>query len=251
MMNSKTPSIDPRHRAALKHIEHSLDYTFRQPALLRQALTHRSYATQNNERFEFVGDAILNYTVARMLFDAFPKLNEGELSRLRANLVNQEVLADIAQSMHLGDALFLGQGELKSGGFNRPSILADAVEALFAAISFDTDFECAEHTVRRLFAGRVRSASLDGGGKDAKTRLQEMLQAQRLPLPKYRIEAQSGQAHDIQFTVSCDLGELGHITRATAASRKVAEQECAKQALVWLEAQLRPRKPGGKRRPKP
>ncbi|MCP2039705.1 ribonuclease-3 [Neisseria sp. HSC-16F19] len=241
-MTRKTPKTDPRHTAALERIQNCLEYRFRQPELLHQALTHRSYAAKNNERFEFVGDAILNYTVARMLFDAFPKLSEGELSRLRANLVNQDVLADIAQSMHLGDALFLGQGELKSGGFNRPSILADAVEALFAAISFDAGFAAAEKTVRMLFAERVRSASLDGGGKDAKTRLQEMLQAERLPLPKYRIEAQSGQAHDIQFTVACDLGELGYIARATAPSRKAAEQECAKQALAWLEGQLQARK---------
>ena len=131
---------DPRKAAALRHLQQALGYEFLQLDLLKQALTHRSFAAKNNERFEFVGDAILNYTVAKMLFVAFPKLSEGELSRLRANLVNQDTLAEMALAMQVGDALYLGQGELKSGGFRRPSILADAMEAMFAAISFDADF---------------------------------------------------------------------------------------------------------------
>ncbi|MDU1346673.1 MAG: sugar nucleotide-binding protein, partial [Eikenella corrodens] len=156
--------------------------------------------------------------------DAFPGYSEGELSRLRANLVNQDVLAEIARSMGVGDALYLGVGELKSGGFDRPSILADAVEALLAAISFDADFAAAEQTVRRLFARRIANIDLSNQGKDPKTLLQEALQARRLPLPKYRIEHQSGEGCDARFDIACDLGELAHITRAQAASRRAAEQ---------------------------
>lgn len=229
---------DPRRQRALEHLQAGLGHTFARPELLKQALTHRSYAARNNERFEFVGDGILNYTVARMLFDAFPKCSEGELSRLRANLVNQDVLADIARRLAVGDALFLGPGELKSGGFDRPSILADAMEAMFAAISFDAGFNTAEAVVRRLFTERVQGASLNNQAKDPKTRLQEALQAQRFPLPKYRIDKQTGEGSDARFDVSCDLGELGHITYAQAHSRRAAEQDCAAQALAWLESRL-------------
>ncbi len=233
-----TMKTDPRHRAALAHIQRQLDYEFKRPELLRQALTHRSYAAQNNERFEFVGDAILNYTVAKMLFSAFPKLSEGELSRLRANLVNQDTLAEMALAMQVGDGLYLGPGELKSGGFRRPSILADAMEAMFAAISFDADFNRAEAVVRRLFAERVANINLSNSGKDAKTRLQEALQAQRLALPKYRILAQTGEAHEQEFEVECDLGELGYQGRARGGSRREAEQKAAEAALHWLQQWL-------------
>lgn len=228
----KTSPIKTR---ALQHIQQQLGHRFNNPALLTQALTHRSYSAQNNERFEFVGDSILNYTVAKMLFDAFPKLSEGELSRLRANLVNEGTLAEIALQMNIGDGLFLGTGELKSGGFKRPSILADAMEAMFAAVSFDADFAAAEQVVRRLFAGRVKTVDFKNQGKDNKTTLQEALQARRLALPKYRIEEQIGTANDSRFVISCDLGELGFICKAQGASRKTAEQEAAAEALKWLE----------------
>lgn len=220
---------------ALSHIERGLGYTFSDKGLLVRALTHRSFSAQNNERFEFVGDAVLNYTVAKMLYDAFPKLSEGELSRLRANLVNQEVLAEIALELDVGDALFLGPGELKSGGFNRPSILADAVEAMFAAVSFDAGFHEAEQTVRRLFGKRVRTIDLKNQGKDPKTLLQEALQARRFALPKYRIEAQKGEGSEALFDIACDLGELGFIAYAQAPSRRAAEQSAAKEAFAWLE----------------
>ena len=219
---------------ALQQIQRRLGYSFRQPDLLMRALTHRSFSAHNNERFEFVGDAILNYTIAKMLFEAFPDLSEGQLSRLRANLVNQETLAEIATALNVGDALFLGQGELKSGGFRRPSILADALEAMFAAISFDADFAQAEQVVRHLFAERVKQVDFKNQGKDAKTLLQEALQAQRFALPKYRIEQQRGEGNDAEFTMACDLGELGYISYATANSRRAAEQEAAKQAFAWL-----------------
>ncbi len=232
---------DIRERG-LSQLQTRLGYAFKQDALLRQALTHRSYSMQNNERFEFIGDSILNYTVAKMLFDAFPKLSEGELSRLRANLVNQDVLAEIATELQVGEVLFLGQGELKSGGFRRPSILADALEAMFAAVSFDSDFVRAEAVVRHLFVERVRKIDLRNQGKDAKTLLQEALQACRLPLPKYRIEEQLGEAHEQTFVIVCDLGELGFQSRATAPSRRQAEQEAAKEALAYLaQKQLLPK----------
>lgn len=229
-MNAKTLK-----QQAIARLQRRLGYAFSNIALLERALTHRSYSSENNERFEFVGDAILNYTVAKMLYDVFPKLSEGELSRLRANLVNEGVLAEIAQELEVGEALFLGTGELKSGGFRRPSILADATEAMFAAVSFDSDFNAAEQVVRRLFADRVKKVDLKNQGKDAKTLLQEALQARRLALPKYRIEEQKGEGADIRFLVACDLGELGFICHAEAGSRKAAEQETAKQAMVWLE----------------
>ncbi|MDO5686536.1 MAG: ribonuclease III [Neisseria sp.] len=223
-----------RSQQAVARLQQRIAYTFRQPELLRQALTHRSFSAKNNERFEFVGDAILNYTVAKMLFDAFPELSEGELSRLRANLVNQDVLAQIAQELSVGDALFLGAGELKSGGFNRPSILADAMEALFAAVSFDADFARAEKLVRQLFAERIRLPDATNQGKDAKTLLQETLQHLRLALPKYRIISQSGEAHQQTFEVQCDLGELGFQSQAQASSRRAAEQIAAEEALQFL-----------------
>ena len=219
------------HRA----IQKRLGYEFRNMKLLQQALTHRSYNAKHNERFEFVGDSILNYSVARMLFDAFPKLSEGELSRMRAALVNEGVLAEIALEMNVGDGLYLGAGELKSGGFRRPSILADAMEAMFAAVSFDADFSAAEKVVRHLFAERVKRADLNIGKKDSKTALQEALQARRFALPKYRIEEQAEQTADAMFVISCDLGELGFICNARGSSRKVAEQKAACEALEWLE----------------
>lgn len=228
-------------------LQRAVDYRFRRPELLQQALTHRSFAAKNNERFEFVGDAILNYTVAKMLFDAFPKLSEGELSRLRANLVNQDTLAQIAQELAIGDALFLGQGELKSGGFNRPSILADAMEALFAAVSFDTDFARAEKLVRALFAERIRHLDFTNQGKDAKTLLQEALQGLRLPLPKYRIVSQSGESHDQTFEIECDLGELGFQCRAQGSSRRAAEQTTAEEALQFLRKRFPESKKAGKK----
>ncbi|WP_133680058.1 ribonuclease III [Paludibacterium purpuratum] len=217
-----------------RRLSEALDYAFKQPTLLRQALTHRSFGTPNNERFEFVGDSILNYTVARMLYDQFPALSEGELSRLRANLVNQTTLAEIAHELKLGDYLYLGEGELKSGGFNRPSILADALEATFAAVSFDADFSAAEGVVRGLYVGRIRAIDPTKHAKDAKTRLQEALQAHKLPLPKYRILEQNGEAHEQWFRVSCDLGELAIETAGEGGSRRAAEQQAAEVALELL-----------------
>lgn len=227
--------VDNRHQQAMERIQKAFDYVFQQPALLVRALTHRSFSAENNERFEFVGDSILNYSVAKMLFVAFPTLTEGELSRLRANLVNQDTLAEIATELHVSEALLLGPGELKSGGYRRPSIMADAMEAMFAAISFDADFNTAEKVVCHLYAGRIQHINPKDNGKDAKTRLQEALQARHWALPKYRIIDQIGEIHEQQFVVQCDLGELGFQTEAAGHSRREAEQQTAQTALVWLD----------------
>lgn len=219
----------------LERLQQRIAYSFLKMELLNQALTHRSYSSNNYERLEFIGDSILDYVVAKMLYDAFPKLPEGRLSPLRAQLVKEATLAEMARELHLGEALLLGVGELKSGGNDRASILADALEALFAAISLDSDFQAAERVIRQLFAARVQKINTNNTAKDSKTQLQEWLQAKRLPLPKYRIEEQSGEGNTAWFHIACDLGELGYISYAQAHSRRVAEQECAKQAIEWLK----------------
>ncbi|WP_051940655.1 ribonuclease III [Stenoxybacter acetivorans] len=229
------PALNPRHKAALARIQQQLQYTFRQPELLRQALTHRSFSARNYERLEFIGDAILDYGIAKMLCQAFPTLSEGDLSRMRASLVNQEMLAEIAAELNIGDGLFLGTGELRSGGTQRSSILADALEAIFAAISFDTDIHDAEATINRLFAKRVHALDPKLSGKDAKTQLQEFLQARRMELPKYRIIGETGKSHEQQLRVECDLGELARCFESEGRSRREAEQDAAAQALVWLK----------------
>lgn len=223
-------------------LQKKLNYQFKNKTLLTQALTHRSYGSHNYERLEFIGDSILDYVIAKMLYEHFPYLSEGRLSPLRAQLVKEATLAAMARDLQLGDALFLGMGELKSGGHDRASILADALEALFAAISLDADFATAEHIVRQLFAKKINQLDSNSSAKDAKTQLQEKLQAQKWALPKYRIEKQMGEGNEAQFDVSCDLGELGKIFYATANSRRAAEQDCAKQALIWLETYLTKKK---------
>lgn len=228
----------PRQVAQQK-LQQEINFLFKNPNLIQQALTHRSYSSQNYERLEFIGDSILNYVVAKMLYEAFPKLPEGRLSPLRAQLVKEATLADIARQLHIGDALFLGVGELKSGGHDRASILADALEALFAAISLDADFATSEKIIRKIFSKKIKELDTSQSAKDAKTSLQELLQGQKLTLPKYRIDKQTGEGNDAIFDVSCDLGELGKIFYAQASSRRTAEQECAKQAIVWLEKYLK------------
>lgn len=224
----------PRDHAQIT-LQQKLNYSFKNKQLLTQALTHRSHSSRNYERLEFIGDSILDYVIAKMLYEAFPQLPEGRLSPLRAQLVKEATLAEIARELQLGQALFLGLGELKSGGHDRASILADALEAMFAAISLDDQFETAEQIIRQLFAPRIHQLDSNFSAKDAKTQLQEYLQAQKWALPKYRIEKQTGEGNEAHFDVSCDLGELGQIFYANANSRRAAEQDCAKQALIWLE----------------
>ena len=177
-----------------------LNYRFRDPALAQLALTHRSIGKPNNERLEFLGDALLGAIVAEMLYEVHPHASEGELSRLRAQLVNGQALAVVARELDLGDGLKLGPGELKSGGFRRDSILADAFEAMVAAVYLDGGFDACRETVRGLFAERI--AALRRSSKDAKTRLQEWLQAKGLPLPQYELVASHGEDHAKTFDIS-------------------------------------------------
>lgn len=219
----------------IQRLQQALGHTFSRPELLVQALTHRSYAAMNNERLEFLGDSVLNCSVARALYDAFPDLPEGSLSRLRANLVRQETLAEIAVALKLGDVLRLGEGELKSGGFRRPSILADALESLFGAVFLDAGFDAAERVVRGLFDPRVARIDPRASGKDPKTQLQEVLQSRRLPLPEYRLVDTRGEAHDQSFIVECALAKPVLVTRGVGKSRRAAEQEAAREACAALE----------------
>jgi ribonuclease III len=218
-----------------QRLQQALGYTFARPELLAQALTHRSFGALNNERLEFLGDSVLNCSVARALYDAFPDLPEGSLSRLRANLVRQETLAEIAASLKLGDTLRLGEGELKSGGFRRPSILADALESLFGAVFLEAGFDAAQRVVRGLFDPLVAQIDPKVSGKDPKTQLQEMLQSRRLPLPEYRLAGTEGEAHDQNFIVECVLAKPVLSTRGVGKSRRAAEQEAARQACAQLQ----------------
>ena len=210
-----------------------LGYTFTDDALLRTALTHRSAAGANNERLEFLGDSILNFVIAEALFEHYPKAREGELSRLRASLVKGDTLADAARAIELGDYLNLGSGELKSGGFRRDSILADALEALLAAVYLDSDFATCRALIRRLFGPQLAALPAADQLKDPKTRLQEALQARQQALPVYDVLAVSGEPHDQKFTVRCTI-DNGLVTVAEGASRRKAEQEAARQALRQL-----------------
>jgi ribonuclease-3 len=216
-----------------------LDYRFRDPALAELALTHRSAGRPNNERMEFLGDALLGALVGEMLYEAHPRASEGELSRLRAQLVNGQALAVVARELELGDGLKLGSGELKSGGFRRDSILADAFEALIAAVYLDGGFEACRDTVRRLFAQRV--ADLPKSSKDAKTRLQEWLQARGLPLPVYELAGSHGEDHAKVFEVSCSITEPAPLSAAASGpSRRAAEQDAAEIVLGQLSEPLPP-----------
>ncbi len=216
-------------------IEAALHYGFERRELLAQALTHRSYGSPNNERLEFLGDSVLSCAVARALYETFPLLPEGSLSRLRANLVRQETLAEIAMELNLGEALRMGDGELKSGGYHRPSILADALESLFGAIFLDRGFDVAQAVVRGLFDPRIAVIDPKASSKDPKTELQELLQARRLPLPEYRLVETVGSAHDQVFNVDCVIENLKINTRGQGKSRRAAEQEAAQQACALLQ----------------
>jgi ribonuclease-3 len=209
----------------------ALDHAFANPDLLRQALTHRSYGAPNNERLEFVGDAVLNCVVALALFERFPNIAEGDLSRARAHLVNKDTLAQVARRIGLGGAIRLGEGEVRSGGTDRASILADALEAVFGAVFLDAGFDAARRAVDDAYADLLLDADPSVLGKDPKTRLQEWLQAQRLPVPEYVIVATTGVAHAQRFTVECRIPGLGIIVAGSGASRRAAEQDAASRAL--------------------
>lgn len=212
----------------------ALGYECRQTALLEAALTHRSAGGAHNERLEFLGDAVLNCVVATLVFREFAAADEGDLSRFRASLVSGEALAVIAAEIELGDQLRLGSGELKSGGFRRKSILADALEALFGAIYLDGGFDAAAQVIERLFAPRLDRLPSAADLKDPKTRLQERLQAQGLPLPVYVVESVSGEAHNQEFQVACSVAALDLRTIGVGASRRRAEQAAAQSLLTML-----------------
>ena len=213
-----------------ERLQQAIGYTFAQPALLGQALTHRSHGTPHNERLEFLGDSILNCVVAAELCGRFGGAREGDLSRLRADLVRQETLHRIAQALSLGECLRLGEGELKSGGYTRPSILADALEALFGAVFLDGGFGAAQETILRLYGSALSEVDPKATGRDPKTMLQEFLQARHVALPKYVVVSTSGAAHSQQFEVECVIPELSVRTAGSGNSRRVAEQKAAQRA---------------------
>lgn len=217
-------------------LENAIDYRFESPLLLQTALTHRSHGTPHYERLEFIGDSILNAVVARQLYDRFPELPEGDMSRLRANLVRQESLHQLALSLSLGKHIRLGEGELKSGGVSRPSILADALEAIFGAIWLDGGFDSASRVICTLYKKMLDAIVPGRPMKDAKTRLQELLQGQRLPLPKYSLTSTDGEAHAQIFTVACEIDRLHLKTEGRGGSRRAAEQVAAEKALERLQA---------------
>jgi ribonuclease-3 len=214
----------------LEDFDSRIGYRFSDPELLRRALTHRSYGPAHNERLEYLGDSVLNCAVALELYHRFPDLTEGELSRLRANLVNQNSLAAVAQQFAFGARLRLGEGELKSGGARRPSMLADAVEAVVGAAFLDGGFAAAHRVVQVLFGAALDAIDPAVSGKDPKTLLQEYLQGRKLALPQYAVVATRGEAHEQQFQVECVIPELGIRSRGEGASRRGAEQEAARQA---------------------
>jgi ribonuclease III len=220
-------------------VERSFGYVFRNAALCAAALTHRSAGGDHNERLEFLGDSILNCSVARLLYDAHPEADEGELSRLRASLVSGDTLARIAGELGLGEHLRLGGGELKSGGFRRASILADALEAMLGAIFLDSGFEAAAAAVQRLIESRMSDLPSAALLKDPKTRLQELLQGRGLALPVYTLTAVAGDAHDQSFTISCEVPVLELAAVGEGASRRRAEQLAAARLLDLLPSELR------------
>ncbi len=227
----------------LPELEKRLGHPFASAELARQALTHRSFGTPHNERLEFLGDSLLNCAVATLLYERFPQLPEGDLSRLRAALVNQSSLSEVARALGLGERLRLGEGELKSGGFRRPSILADAVEALLGAIYLDAGFDAVRDAVRRLLGEKIERADGSPVDKDPKTALQEHLQGRRLQLPRYAVMKTEGEAHDQTFIVECRVDDLGLTASGTGASRRAAEQAAAEGVLAQLEKPTRRRKP--------
>ena len=215
-----------------------LGYTFRDPALLDAALTHRSAGRANYERLEFLGDSVLNFAVAMLLFREYPDADEGDLSRYRAALVSGASLAAVATGLSLGEQLRLGSGELKSGGFRRSSILADALEALFGAVYLDGGIAAASTVIETLFAGRLDELPEARELKDPKTRLQEQLQARGLRLPAYAVEEVTGEPHEHWFVASCEVVALGLRARGEGSSRRRAEQEAAQRVLEQLAREV-------------
>lgn len=212
-----------------------LTHRFTQVNLLTQALTHRSFSALNNERLEFLGDGALNFIIANQLYQRFPRLSEGDLSRLRAQLVKEATLCELATSLNLGDALKLGEGELKSAGWRRPSILADALEAIIGAIYLDGGFSAAEAFVLALYASRLDTIDPKAIDKDPKSLLQEWLQGKKISLPEYTVTLTSGEAHAQHFVVECVIEKYNIRTIGEGTSRRLAEQQAAQLALLELK----------------
>ncbi|WP_427915297.1 ribonuclease III [Ramlibacter sp. MMS24-I3-19] len=223
----------------LAQLQSRLQHRFARPGLLLQALTHRSFSSEHNERLEFLGDAVLNLAVAAMLFEKLGTLPEGDLSRVRANLVKQETLHQIALGLGLPQLLRLGEGEARSGGHKRPSILADALEAIVGAVHLDAGYVPAEALVHRLYGDVSITPSMQAAAKDPKTELQEWLQGRKMKLPVYRVAATLGAAHKQTFDVECEIPDLGVCERGIGGSRRAAEQAAAAAALLALKAKSR------------
>jgi ribonuclease III len=216
---------------SLDSLQRRIGYQFTSPQLLAQALTHRSFASNNNERLEFLGDGALNYIIAHQLYMRFQKLPEGDLSRLRAQLVKESALYEIAQTLELGESLKLGEGELKSAGWRRPSILADALEAIIGAVYLDGGHQAAEILVLKLYDEKLATIDPKLIDKDAKSLLQEHLQGKKIELPDYQVVNIDGEAHAQTFQVSCSVAKLKIQTVGEGTSRRAAEQHAAQLAL--------------------
>ncbi|MES2977256.1 MAG: ribonuclease III [Pseudomonadota bacterium] len=220
----------------LKSLQQRLQHEFSSPRLLAQALTHRSFSADHNERIEFLGDSVLNLAVAGMLYEQLKNLPEGDLSRIRANLVKQDTLHKVALALGLPTLLKLGEGEARSGGQKRPSILADALEAVIGAVYLDAGFDAADALVRRLFKDVEITPQMPAIGKDPKTELQEWLQGRKMNLPIYRVVGTSGAAHQQTFDVECEIAEYGRAERGIGGSRRAGEQAAALAMLAFLRS---------------
>ena len=220
----------------LVSLQQRLQHAFSNPALLTRALTHRSASSDHNERLEFLGDSVLNLAVSSLLYERLASQSEGDLSRVRANLVKQDTLHGLAVELGLPQVLRVGEGEARSGGKTRPSMLADALEAVIGAVYLDAGFQTATELVRRLFEGVEISPQMQAAARDAKTALQEWLQGRRMKLPDYRVVDTTGAAHRQSFEVECSIGELALAARGSGASRRAAEQSAAAAVLAQLQA---------------
>jgi len=223
----------------LAGLQERLQHRFQDPRLLARALTHRSFSAEHNERLEFLGDSVLNLAVAALLYQRLRDLPEGDLSRVRANLVKQDTLHRLAVGLGLSGMLRLGEGEARSGGHKRPSILADALEALIGAVHLDAGYSAAEALVHRLFAGVEINPGMSAAAKDPKTELQEVLQGRKMSLPVYRVVGTLGAAHKQTFEIECEVPELGLVERGIGASRRAGEQAAAAAMLIVLKSRVK------------
>ncbi|MFT4189996.1 MAG: ribonuclease III [Comamonas sp.] len=238
-MISRKPSATSTLSPALAGLQQRLQHAFAQPRLLEQALTHRSFSAQHYERLEFLGDSVLNLAISGLLFVQLKELSEGDLSRVRANLVKQDTLHQLAVTLGLPGLMRLGEGEANSGGQQRPSILADVMEALIGAVFLDAGYAAAEALVHRLYRDVEINPQMRAAGKDAKTALQEWLQGRKMQLPSYRVAATLGAAHQQTFDVACVVAELDHTEHGQGGSRRAAEQAAAAAMLNYLKAKPR------------